>query len=157
MAGYALADHTGPERIVEEKYTVTLLFIPEEAASKMRFFFRDFKTGRSIETPISFNITISEADNALTIFKSPELSASSGVGDFAYKFPKGGLYRILMEFKVGDRPGNAYLLDPWSLWVPAYGGLENTARYPFGYSEISGFLVLLGALAVLVINIWYYK
>lgn len=157
MAYPALADHASPERIVEEKYVVTLLFIPEAEVSKMRFFFRDFKTGRSIETPISFNITISETDSALAIFKSPELSASSGVGDFAYKFPRGGLYTVLMKFKVGDRPGNAYLPDPWSLWVPAYGGSENAARYPFGYSEISGFLALLGVLVILALNMWYYK
>ena len=152
----AVADHATPERVVEGKYVVVLLLTPQGEAMRMRFLFRDIKTGRNLLVPIVFRFTIKEKGLEVPVYKSTDMSTENAIGEFVYKFPRGGLYEIVLEFEKADELEKVYRPDDWSIWVP--GQTYNPfGRYPIGFAEIAGFIAFFTALLIFVGSIWWKK
>lgn len=154
----ALADHDGPERIVDGKYLVSLSIIPVEGRARsemnMRFFFKDTLTGRALEMPIVMDVTAREADTGVIIFEK-NVEASGGVGSIVYQFPKSEIYIVQMNFQKSDEPGKVYGPLTWEVWVP--GLVQGDNNYPLGGSEIAGFSILAIFLIILTGNFFQLR
>ena len=111
--------HGEPEKVVEGKYVVSLVLVPQGEEMSLRFFFRDFKTGHRLLVPISFHVKIRDPEAQKFIFESPNLRANKGVGDFGYQFSLDGFYEVFLQFEKTDEPGKIYRPEDWYLWIPA--------------------------------------
>ncbi|MBI2626280.1 MAG: hypothetical protein HYW69_01660 [Candidatus Nealsonbacteria bacterium] len=151
----AAADHLTPERVIENKYTVILLMIPDGEQMNLRFFFRDANTGKNIIIPIAFRISIAEDSSDSILLDKKEGKTANGIIELPYKFPSGGLYKISLEFeKAGE--DNVYRPDPWTLWVP--GATKNFfQRYPIGRAEIAGFALFFSASGIVIFSILWKR
>ncbi len=153
-----LADHEGPERIVEDKYVVSLSIIPAEGRSgsemNLRFFFKDTRTGKNLEIPIEADVTAEEADTGAIVFEK-HIEVLNGVGSVIYQFPKSEIYTVELSFEKSDEPGKIYGPLHWDVWVP--GLVQGDNNYPLGGSEIAGFSILTLFLGVLAFNFWQLK
>ncbi len=147
----ALADHIGPEKIVDGKYVVILSLVPEENATgtmRLRFLFRDMQTGKPLLAPVSYNAKIID-DKQQIVFENHSMKAVNGLGEFTYQFPKNGLYKVFLEFEKADEPDKTYKVDSWPIWVP---GQKREFFYPLGMSELAGFALLILALVIVFVN-----
>ncbi|HEY2920309.1 MAG TPA: hypothetical protein VGK77_15100 [Candidatus Binatia bacterium] len=134
-----------PEKVVEGKYVVSLVLVPQGEEMSLRFFFRDFKTGERLLVPISFQIKIRDHQAQKFVFESPNLRASNGVGELAHQFSVDGFYEVFLEFEKADELGKIYRPDDWYLWVPAGQAAETHGYY--GIIAISGLLVTISGVA----------
>jgi len=134
-----------PEKVVEGKYVVSLVLVPQEGGMSLRFFFRDFKTGERLLVPISFQIKIRDHQAQKFVFQSPNIQASNGVGELVYQFSLDGFYEVFLEFEKADEPGKIYRPDDWYLWIPA--GQAAQAHGYYGIIAISGLLVAISGMA----------
>jgi hypothetical protein len=150
------ANHAGPERVVENKYVVVMSLFPEGEEMKLGFIFRDFYTGKNILTPLKFKFSLKEETQATPFFESPELAARNGVGEFSYQFPQEGIYIVSLLFKDKESTETVYRPEPWSIWVPGRTS-SLRGRYPIGWSEAAGFLLLAGVLLAIILSIWRKK
>jgi hypothetical protein len=137
--------HGEPEKVIEGKYVVSLVLVPQDAKMSLRFFFRDFKTGQRLLVPISFQIKIRDPQAQKFVFESPNLRARNGVGDLIYQFYLDGFYEVFLEFEKADEPGKIYRPDDWYLWIPA-GHAAEAHRY-YGIIAISALLVAISGMA----------
>lgn len=134
-----------PEKVVEGKYVVSLVLVPQGEEMSLRFFFRDFKTGKRLLVPISFHIKIRDHQAQKFVFESPNMRASNGVGELAHQFSLDGFYEVFLEFEKADELGKIYRPDDWYLWVPA--GRAAEAHGYYGIIAISGLLVAISGMA----------
>lgn len=149
------ADHLTPERMVENKYTVVLLMIPEGEQVRLRFLFRDIQTGKNITSPIRIRLSIADESSLKILLANKEVETSNGIIDFPYKFPSGGLYKVELVFKKTNEE-KIYQPDAWTLWVP--GATKNFfQRYPIGLAEIGGFLLFFTAASIVVFSVCYKR
>ena len=146
------ADHEGPERIVEGKYTVILTIIPiGDDSLNLRFFFRDTQTGRAVSDIVS-TVFINDESGAV-IASGKSMDVRDGAGELQYIFPKSGFFEIFLEFRKIGEPNKIYKPSQWHVWVPGKEGASRGASYPLGLSELAGF-GLLGFAIVIVA--WSY-
>ena len=134
-----------PEKVVEGKYVVSLVLVPQGEEMSLRFFFRDFKTGERLLVPISFQIKIRDHQAQKFVFESPNIQASNGVGELVYQFSLDGFYEVFLEFEKADELGKIYRPDDWYLWIPA--GQAAQAHGYYGIIAISGLLVAISWMA----------
>ena len=132
----AQADHATPERVVEDKYVVSLWPTFAGDTAQVRLFFRDLHTGKNLLVPIQYQIEVIQDDT--TVFTGKE-STDQGVGELSIQLPGAGIYKFRMEFEVSGDENAVYRPSEWSIWAPGAGGRE---RYPITYSELSGFFLL---------------
>ncbi len=137
--------HGEPEKVVEGKYVVSLVLVPQGEEMSLRFFFRDFKTGQRLLAPISFQIKIRDPRAQKFVFESPSMRARNGVGDLIYQFSLDGFYEVFLEFEKTDELGKIYRPDDWYLWVPA--GQAAEAHGYYGIIAMSGLLVAISGMA----------
>ena len=137
--------HGEPEKVVEGKYVVSLVLVPQGEEMNLRFFFRDFKTGQRLLVPISFHVKIRDPEAQKLIFESPNLRANKGLGDFAYQFSLDGFYEVFLQFEKTDEPGKIYRPEDWYVWVPA--GQAAEAHGYYGIIAISALLVAISGMA----------
>lgn len=159
----AVAHNAEPTRIVDNKYTIILLLEPKGENTLLQFIFRDSSTGKNLLSPVKYHFSVVKGDTTSSrsvpseiLSKSPELSAVGGVGRSQYRFPNGGLYKLALDFEVGNNPGKTYHPDSWSLWIPGPTA-SFWQRYPIGPSEIAGFGLLLAALGAVLASLWFNK
>lgn len=147
FGGISHADHQGPERIVEGKYTVILSILPEENNSlKLRFFFNDSQNGRPVS---DITATLSIADEkGVAVLAGRPVEVKNGVGEVTYIFPAIGLFEIALEFKKNGE-AHIYRPEPWSIWAPGESGAGIGASYPLGLSEVAS--IALAIFAVVLI------
>jgi hypothetical protein len=153
QAPIALADHEGPERVVENRYVVTLLPTFHETETTLKFFFRDILTGKPLSVPVRFHITIEDEKTSEVIFTSPEVETTQGMGEMAYTFPHQGLYSVNMTFEKTDEPHKAFHPGPWPIWTPGSG----PTQYPIGGSEIAGVGLFVLSILVVLTSVWWKK
>lgn len=114
-AGRALA-HGGPEKVVEGRFVVTVALAPDGEFTRLRFFFRDFQTGRGLTVPMSIRVRIAE-DETLTPVHDTEAAAVGGRADVLYHFPHDGFYEVVLEFSLDGDPERVYRPEDWRIWV----------------------------------------
>ena len=107
--------HGEPEKVVEGKYVVSLMLVPQGEGMSLQFFFRDFKTGQRLLVPISFHIKIRDYQAQKFVFASPTIRASNGVGAVVYQFSRDGFYEVFLEFDTADKLGTIYRPEDWYL------------------------------------------
>ena len=79
VAGRALA-HGGPEKVIDERFVVTVALAPDGDLTRLRFFFRDFRTGRGLTEPMSVRVRIAEDDTLTPLHENgsrPVMSSPS--------------------------------------------------------------------------------
>ena len=144
----AFADHEGPERIVDGKYTIILSIIPKDNnALDLRFYFNDSETGK-IVSDLMPTISIND-DKGSTVLSGQQITLKDGVASFLYTFPSSGLFSVMLNFYKGGVADKVYRPEAWSVWVPGKEGTSG-AGYPIGLSEILSF-GLAGTAVALVI------
>ena len=115
VAGRAQA-HGGPEKVVEGRFVVTVALAPDGDLTRLRFFFRDFQTGRGLTVPMSVRVRIAE-DETLTPLHETKAAAVGGRADVLYQFPQDGFYEVVLEFSLDGEPERVYRPEDWRIWV----------------------------------------
>jgi hypothetical protein len=115
VAGRAQA-HGGPEKVIEGRFVVTVALAPDGDLTRLRFFFRDFQTGRGLTVPMSVRVRIAE-DETLRPLHDTQAAATGGRADVLYQFPHDGFYEVLLEFSLDGEPERVYRPEDWRIWV----------------------------------------
>ena len=115
VAGRALA-HGGPEKVIDGRYVITVALAPDGELTRLRFFFRDFRTGRGLTDPMSVRVRIAE-DETLTPLHDTRAAAVGGRADVLYQFSHDGFYEVVLEFSLDSEPGRVYRPEDWRIWV----------------------------------------
>jgi hypothetical protein len=50
--------HGGPEKVIGERFVVAVSLVPVDTATRLRFFFRDFRSGRGLGEPVSLRVRV---------------------------------------------------------------------------------------------------
>lgn len=137
------AGHASPERVLENKYTVILLFIPNKENSLLRFIFRETQSGRNLSVPVKYSVSIKKTYEGVAVLENRDNETLNGIGEIIRKFD-GGFYDIMLEFETAGEPGTIYRPAGWTLWIPGSGG-NFYKRYLVGLPEIAGILALSAA------------
>jgi len=146
MPSFALADHPGPERIVDNKYVVLLHVQPQGEEMQLRFYFRDMKTGKPLQIPISGMVEIKATDTKQPAMENRPFSTEEGKMEMAVLFSEAGAYSVALSFKTTDALEQIHTPEEWGIWIPGKEG----AVPPFGLSEWLT-VGLGGSIAILVV------
>jgi len=123
VAGRALA-HGGPEKVIDERFVVTVALAPDGDLTRLRFFFRDFQTGRGLTEPMSVRVRIAE-DEAPTPLHAQRAAVVGSWADVLYQFPHDGFYEVVLEFSLDGEPARVYRPEDWRIWVGKPRGLDS--------------------------------
>jgi hypothetical protein len=115
VVGRALA-HGAPEKVVDERFVVTVALAPDGELTRLRFFFRDFRTGRGLTGPMSVRVRIA-ADETLTPLHDGPAAVVGSWADVFYQFPHDGFYEVVLEFSLDGEPARVYRPEDWRIWV----------------------------------------
>ena len=108
-----------PEKVVDGRYVVSLVLVPDRDAMSFRFAFRDFRTGKLLADPIAYHVTIREGHIGAVIYESPERVTATGAAEVRYRVPRDGFYETVLEFRHPAARGTVYRPEDWYLWIPA--------------------------------------
>ena len=121
LAVVATADtawaHGGPEKVVDDRFVVSLSVAPADDVTQLRFFLRDFRTGRDPADPISFRVRILAEGAPTVVYQSPPLAMASRGADVLHRFPREGFYEIFVEFWLDREPGQIFRPEDWRIWI----------------------------------------
>ena len=115
VMGRALA-HGAPEKVIDERFVVTVALAPDGDLTRLRFFFRDFRTGRGLTEPISARVRIAKDETPTPLHEGPAVVVGSWA-DVLYQFPHDGFYEVLLEFSLDGEPARVYRPEDWRIWV----------------------------------------
>jgi len=108
-----------PEKVVDGRYVVSLVLVPDRDAMIFRFAFRDFQTGKPLADPIAYHVTIRQGHAGAVIYQTPELVTATSAAEVRYRVPRDGFYETLLEFRHPAARGTVYRPEDWYLWIPA--------------------------------------
>ena len=111
--------HGEPEKVVDGRYVVSLVLVPDRDATRFRFAFRDFRTGKLVVEPIEYYVTIREGEGGEAIYETPELLTATGAAEVRYRVPRDGFYETVLEFRHSAGRGTLHRPEDWYLWIPA--------------------------------------
>jgi len=111
--------HGDPEKVVDGRYVVSLVIVPEGDATRFRFAFRDLRSGKLLAEPIHYYVTIREEHDGDALYESPELLTETGIAEVRYQVPWDGFYETVLEFRHPAPRGPFYRAEDWYLWIPA--------------------------------------
>jgi len=121
VAGRALA-HGAPEKVIDERFVVTVALAPDGDLTRLRFFFRDFQTGRGLTEPMSVRVRIAE-DEAPTPLHDQ---------------------RAAVVFSLDGEPARVYRPEDWRIWVGKPRALDGrTLAWVTGTSTLLTMMVVL--------------
>jgi hypothetical protein len=114
--GEALA-HGGPDKVVERRFVVTATLWPAGDATRLRFFFREFRTGRIPEQPLSFRARILTDRSRVLVYEGPVATVEGGRADVTFRVPDEGFYEVLLQFWSDRDPEHVYEPEDWRVWI----------------------------------------
>jgi hypothetical protein len=83
----------------------------------LRFFFRDFQTGRMPVEPLSFRVRIL-ADGARTlVYEGAGGRVEDGRADVLFRVPTEGFYEVFLQFWSDTDPSHVYEPEDWRVWI----------------------------------------
>jgi hypothetical protein len=142
VAGRALA-HGAPEKVIDERFVVTVALAPDGDLTRLRFFFRDFQTGRGLTEPMSVRVRIAE-DEAPTPLHDQRAAVVGSWADVLYQFPHDGFYEVVLEFSLDAEPARVYRPEDWRIWVGKPRALDGrTWAWVTGTSTLLTMMVVL--------------
>jgi hypothetical protein len=115
-AGDALA-HGGPSKLVERRFVVTATLWPTGDATRLRFFFRDFRSGRVPVEPLSFRVRILADRSRAVIYEGAGGRVEDGRVDVLFRAPDEGFYEVFLQFWSDGDPTHVYEPDDWRVWI----------------------------------------
>ena len=115
-AGEALA-HGGPSKLVERRFVVTATLWPAGDATRLRFFFRDFRSGRMPEEPLSFRVRILADGSRAPVYEGAGGRVKDGRADVLFRVPDEGFYEVFLQFWSDGDPAHVYAPDDWRVWI----------------------------------------
>ncbi len=115
-AGEALA-HGGPSKLVERRFVVTATLWPAGDATRLRFFFRDFRSGRMPVEPLSFRVRILADRSWALIYEGAGDRVEDGRADVLFRAPDEGFYEVFLQFWSDGDPTHVYEPDDWRIWI----------------------------------------
>ena len=80
------AANGAPEKVVEGRFVVTAAVAPAGDTARLRFFFRELRSGRSLAGPLSFRVRVLDARSGTVVHQSATVAAVSGRGDRRMEF-----------------------------------------------------------------------
>ena len=125
VMGRALA-HGAPEKVIGERFVVTVALAPDGDFTRLRFFFRDFRTGRGLTEPMSVRVRIAEDETLAPLHEGRADVMGSGA-DMLYQFPHDGFYEVVLEFSLDREPARVYRPEDWRIWVGKPRALDSRA------------------------------
>ncbi len=115
VAGRAWA-HGAPEKVIDERFVVTVALAPDGDLTRLRFFIRDFRSGRGLTEPMSVRVRIAE-DETPTLLHDSRTAVVGSWADVFYQFPHDGFYEVVLEFSLDSEPARVYRPEDWRIWV----------------------------------------
>jgi hypothetical protein len=115
-AGEAVA-HGGPSKLVERRFVVTATLWPAGDATRLRFFFRDFRSGRMPVEPLSFRVRILADRSRALIYEGAGSRVEDGRADVLFRAPDEGFYEVFLQFWSDGDPTHVYEPDDWRVWI----------------------------------------
>jgi hypothetical protein len=135
-----------PEKVVDGRYVVSLVLVPDRDAMRFRFAFRDFRTGKPLAGPIAYHVTIRDGHGGAVIYETPELVTASSAAEVRYRVPRDGFYETVLEFRHPAVGGSVYRPEDWYLWIPA--GTDRGQGVPW---------TALAVLALVLACVWWWR
>jgi hypothetical protein len=127
-ASEALA-HGGPSKLVERRFVVTATLWPAGDATRLRFFFRDFRSGRMPVEPLSFRVRILADASRNLVYEGAGGRVEDGRADVLFRVPDEGFYEVVLQFWSDGDPTHVYAPDDWRVQVHKGDKLSITATY----------------------------
>ena len=123
-------------------FTVSLAVAPATVGTRLRFRFRDTKTGETLAAPLVVRVSY-RGDAREPIIPGPLVTTTTGLLDMTHVFGRPGQQDVLIEFQRRNDPVR-YRPAAWSVDVPTAGyiGLDWT-----DVAWIGAAMVILAALA----------
>jgi hypothetical protein len=115
-AGDALA-HGGPDKVVERRFVVTATLWPTGDATRLRLFFRDFRSGRIPVEPLSFRVRILADRSRALVYEGAGGSVENGRADALFRVPGEGFYEVFLQFWSDGDPTHVYEPEDWRVWI----------------------------------------
>ena len=135
--------HGTPDKVVGD-VVVTLVPIPSDAGTALRFFFRDLPGGQPLRVPITIRARLRSDPDGTLIEESPQVTTATGTGEFVTRVPVTGRVEVLLEFERADRRGQTYRPDDWLI---AIGPAARTSWVPALSAAASGAVIVLGIMS----------
>jgi len=115
-AGEASA-HGGPSKLVERRFVVTATLWPAGDATRLRFFLRDFRSGRVPGEPLSFRVRILADRSRALVYEGGGGRVENGRADVLFQVPNQGFYELFLQFWSDGNPTHVYEPDDWRVWI----------------------------------------
>jgi hypothetical protein len=145
-AGEALA-HGGPSKLVERRFVVTATLWPAGDATRVRFFFRDFRSGRMPVEPLSFRVRIFADESRTLVYEGAGGRVEDGRADVLFRVPDEGFYEVVLQFWSDGDPTHVYEPDDWRVWIGESGS-------PRPWSSIAIVATAAVAMAMIGVATW---
>ena len=145
-AGEALA-HGGPSKLVERRFVVTATLWPAGDDTRLRFFFRDFRSGRTPVEPLSFRVRILADRSRTLVYEGAGGPVEDGRADVLFRAPDEGFYEVFLQFWSAGDPTHVYEPDDWRVWIGEPGS-------PRPWSSIAVVATAAVAIAMIGVATW---
>ena len=122
-AGEALA-HGGPEKLVERRFVVTATLWPAGDATRLRFFFRDFRSRRMPEEPLSFRVRILADGSRALAYEGAGGRVEDGRADALFRVPEEGFYEVFLS---SGPMGSAHVMRQARCWRARFASTWRSA------------------------------
>ena len=145
-AGEAAA-HGGPSKLVERRFVVTATLWPAGDATRLRFFFRDFRSGRMPVEPLSFRVRILADGSRTLLYEGAGGRVQDGRADVLFRVPDEGFYEVVLQFWSDGDPTHVYAPDDWRVWI-------GDPASPRPWRSIAIVATAAGAMAMIGVATW---
>jgi hypothetical protein len=114
--------HGGPVKVIEERFVVTVALWPAAETTRLRFFVRDFRSGRAPAEALSFRARILEERSRAVICEGASASVEDGEANLLCRLPRDGFYEVFLQFWQDGEPARVYEPEDWRVWIGEAGG-----------------------------------
>lgn len=114
--------HGGPVKVIEDRFVVTVALWPAAETTRLRFFVRDFRSGRAPAEDLSFRARILEERSRAVICEGAPASVEDGEANVLCHFPRDGFYEVFLQFWLDGEPARVYEPEDWRVWIGEAGG-----------------------------------
>src|SRR5262245_34681875 len=90
--------HGGPEKVVGDRFVVSVALGHDNEDTRLKFFLRDFRTGREPVEPVTYRVRILEEGRTSPLYQGPPSAMVGGWTELRYRFPRDGFYEVFFEF-----------------------------------------------------------